>query len=213
VGRAGGAGIRAEDEYLLAAGLPGLIYVKSPAAGRGSRLAGMLTRIRDGGDVSCRRFSAAAGLRRLVENDLAVLLSERFERAPARDGAAGGASLAGAVPGPATPLVGRDDDVAAVGGLVRAGGVRLVTLTGPGGAGKSRLAVQVARRVGAGFAAGVRFVAFGSVPAAELVAAAIAAAVGLGTSGGALITDLKSDLRARRLVQIMTAQRSCAPRP
>ena len=69
-----------EDEYLLAAGLPRLIYVKLPAAERESRLAEMLTRIRDAGDVSYQRFSAAAELQRLVENDLAVLLSERFER-------------------------------------------------------------------------------------------------------------------------------------
>ena len=192
-----------EDEYLLAAGLPRLIYVKSPAAERESRLAEMLTRIRDAGDVSYQYFTAAAELQRLVENDLAVLLSERFEGAPTRDGAADGASLAGAVPVPATPLVGRDDDVAAVGDLVRAEGVRLVTLTGPGGVGKSRLAVEVAQRVGAGFADGVRFVALGSVRAAELVTAAISAALGLSTSGGALITDLKSYLRARRLVLVL----------
>src|ERR1700733_8002474 len=91
-----------EDEYLLAAGLPRLIYVKS-AAERESRLAEMLTRIRDTGDVSYQRFSAAAELQRLVENDLAVLLSERFERPSARDGAADGASLAGAGAGAATP--------------------------------------------------------------------------------------------------------------
>jgi Domain of unknown function (DUF4062) len=126
-----------EDEYLLAAGLPRLIYVKSAAPEREPRLAEMLTRIKDAGDVSYQRFSAAAELQRLVENDLAVLLSERFERAAARDGTADEASLAGAVPTPATPLVGRDDDAAAVGDLVRAEGVRLVTLTGPGGVGKA----------------------------------------------------------------------------
>jgi predicted ATPase len=192
-----------EDEYLLSAGLPRLIYVKSPAPERESRLAEMLTRIRDAGDVSYQHFSAAAELQRLVENDLAVLLSERFERAPARDGAAGGASLAGAVPVPATPLVGRDDDAAAVGDLVRAEGVRLVTLTGPGGVGKSRLAVEVAQQLGQGFEDGVRFVELGSVRAAELVTAAIAAALGLNTSGGGLITDLKSYLRARRLMLVL----------
>ena len=192
-----------EDEYLLSAGLPRLIYVKSPAPERESRLAEMLTRIRDAGDVSYQHFSAAAELQRLVETDLAVLLSERFERAPAGDGAAGGASLAGAVPVPATPLVGRGDDVAAVGDLVRAGGVRLVTLTGPGGVGKSRLAVEVAQRLGPGFEDGVRFVELGSVRAAELVTAAIAAALGLNTSGGRLIADLKSYLRARRLVLVL----------
>ena len=111
-----------EDEYLLSAGLPRLIYVKSPAPEREPRLAEMLTRIRDAGDVSYQHFSDAAELQRLVENDLAVLLSERFEMAPARDGAADEASLAGAVPVPATPLVGRDDDAAAVGDLVRPGG-------------------------------------------------------------------------------------------
>ncbi len=192
-----------EDEYLLSAGLPRLIYVKSPAPERESRLAELLTRIRDDGDVSYQHFSAAAELQRLVENDLAVLLSERFEGAPSGDGAAAGASLAGAVPVPATPLVGRDDDVAAVGDLVRAEGVRLVTLTGPGGVGKSRLAVEVAQRVGPGFEDGVRFVELGSVRAAELVTVAIAAALGLSTSGGALIADLKSYLRARRLVLVL----------
>ncbi len=192
-----------EDEYLLAAGLPRLIYVKSPAPEREPRLAEMLTRIKDAGDVSYQRFSAAAELQRLVENDLAVLLSERFEMTSPGDVAADGASLTGAVPVPATPLVGRDDDVAAVGDLVRAEGVRLVTLTGPGGVGKSRLAVEVAQRVGPGFEDGVRFVELGSVRAAELVTAAIAAALGLSTSGGALITDLKSYLRARRLVLVL----------
>ena len=192
-----------EDEYLLAAGLPRLIYVKSPAPERESRLTEMLTRIRDAGDVSYQHFSAAAELQRLVENDLAVLLSERFEMAPSADGAADGASLPEALPVPATPLVGRDDDAAAVSDLVRAEGVRLVTLTGPGGVGKSRLAVEVAQRLGAGFADGVRFVELGSVRAAELVTAAIAAALGLNTSGGALITDLKSYLRARRLVLVL----------
>src|SRR4029077_16575544 len=103
-------------------------------------------------------------LQRLVENDLAVLLSERFERAPARDGAAGGASLAGAVPVPATPLVGRGDDVAAVGDLVRAEGVRLVTLTGPGGVGKSRLAVEGAQRLGPGLEEGARLLCLGPCP-------------------------------------------------
>ncbi|HUK68842.1 MAG TPA: NB-ARC domain-containing protein, partial [Streptosporangiaceae bacterium] len=192
-----------EDEYLLSAGLPRLIYVKSPAPERESRLAELLTRIRDDGDVSYQHFSAAAELQRLVENDLAVLLSERFEMASSSDGAVGEASLAGAVPVPATQLVGRDDDAAAVGNLVRAEGVRLVTLTGPGGVGKSRLAVEVAQRLGPGFEDGVRFVELSSVRAAELVTAAIAAALGLNTSGGRLITDLKSYLRARRLMLLL----------
>jgi len=192
-----------EDEYLLAAGLPRLIYVKSPAPEREPRLAEMLIRIRDGGEVSYQHFYAATELQRLVENDLAVLLSERFERASSGDGAAGQAPLAGAVPVPSTPLVGRDDDVAAVRDLMHAEGARLVTLTGPGGVGKTRLAVEIAQRLGPDFRDGARFVELGSVHAAELVTAAIAAALGLNTSAGRLIADLKGYLRARQLVLVL----------
>src|SRR5258707_1828808 len=67
-----------EDEYLLSAGLPRLLYVKTPAPDREPGLAELLARIRDEGSVSYQRFTDAAGLQRLVENDLAVLLSERF---------------------------------------------------------------------------------------------------------------------------------------
>ena len=68
-----------EDEYRLSAGMPRLIYVKSPAPAREPRLAEMLARIKDDDSVSYQRFSDSAELQRLVENDLAVLLSERFE--------------------------------------------------------------------------------------------------------------------------------------
>src|SRR5580704_13470745 len=55
-----------EDEYRLSAGLPRLIYVKTPAPKREPRLADLLDRIRDEGGVSYRRFYAAAELRQLV---------------------------------------------------------------------------------------------------------------------------------------------------
>src|SRR5215470_12476500 len=68
-----------EDEYRLSAGLPRLIYVKSPAPDRERRLTDLLARIQDEGGVSYQHFSDPGQLRDLVENDLAVLLSERFE--------------------------------------------------------------------------------------------------------------------------------------
>jgi Domain of unknown function (DUF4062) len=70
-----------EDEYELSAGLPRLIYVKSPAPDREPRLEQLLARIQDEGGVSYQYFSDPGELRQLVENDLAVLLSERFEMA------------------------------------------------------------------------------------------------------------------------------------
>src|SRR5215471_3707351 len=189
-----------EDEYRLSAGLPRLIYVKSPAPDREPRLTQMLDRIRDEGGVSYQHFSDPDGLRQLVEDDLAVLLSERFEMAQPQDDAAGEAALAGALPVPATPLLGREQEAAAVEDLVAREGVRLVTLTGPGGVGKSRLMVEAARRLGPGFADGVRFVELAAVSGADLVAPAIAAGLGLSTSADRLTADLESYLQARRLL-------------
>ena len=198
-----------EDEYLLSAGLPRLIYIKSPAPRREPRLAEMLTRIEDEAGISYRQFSDAAELEGLVENDLAVLLSDRFEIARSRDlasaaraGAEEEASLAPGLPVPATPLVGREREAAAVKDLVAEEGVRLVTLTGPGGIGKSRLAVAAAQSLEPRFADGVRFADLSSVPATG-VADAIAAALPVNSYGANLASDVESYLRARRLLLVL----------
>ena len=190
-----------EDEYRLSAGMPRLIYVKYPAPDREPRLAEMLNRIRADGDVSYQRFSDPAELQRMVQNDLAVLLSERFEMT--QTGAEPQEAPSQVLPAAVTPLVGREHEVEAARDLVLEEGVRLVTLTGPGGVGKSRLALEVARRLGPSFADGVRFVDLGPVQSADLVAPAIASALGLRTSGGPLIADVKAYLRPRRLVLLL----------
>jgi predicted ATPase len=192
-----------EDEYLLSAGMPRLIYVKSPAPDRDPRLERLLSRIGDDG-VSYQQFTDAADLQRLVENDLAVLLSERFEMTrPDAGRVLAGTVLAGALPASATPLVDREDEIAAVQDLVVRQGARLVTLTGPGGVGKSRLALKAARGLGPRFADGVRFVDLAPVESADLVPAAIAAGLGLSTSGGRLLTDVLSYLRAKRVLLVL----------
>jgi predicted ATPase len=188
-----------EDEYLQSAGMPRLIYVKSPAPDRDPRLTEMLERMKADGGVSYQHFSDAAELQRLVENDLAVLLSERFETTrPVAD-----APLAGALPGPATLLIDREDETTAVEDLVVRQAARLITLTGPGGVGKSRLAVEAAHGLGPRFAHGVRFVDLAPVRSADLVPAAIAAGLGLSTSGGRLLTDVLSYLRGKHLLLVL----------
>lgn len=62
------------------------------------------------------------------------------------------------LPAPATPLVGRDGELAELVAVVRSPGVRLVTLTGPGGSGKTRLAIGVAAGLREAFPDGVFFV-------------------------------------------------------
>jgi predicted ATPase len=191
-----------EDEYRLSAGMPRLLYVKTPAPDREPRLAELLTQIKDAGGVSYQRFTDAAELQRLVENDLAILLSERFTLTQLPGGGIPRDALpaAGTLPLPRTPLLGREMEVAAVESLVRSEGVGLVTLTGPGGSGKSRLAVEAAGRLRAGFPDGVRFIELASVPSPDLVPGAIAAGLGLNTSGGRLHADLVSYLRRRLLL-------------
>ena len=147
--------------------------------------------------------ASAAG--RALPGDIASVAGTDVIRMPDRrgDAAAGEAPVAGAVPVPLTPLVGREREAAAVVDLLVREGARLVTLTGPGGVGKSRLAVEAARRLGPGFADGARFVELASVPEADLVAPAIAAGLGLTSSAGRLISDLRSYLRTRRLLLVL----------
>lgn len=84
-----------------------------------------------------------------------------------------------ALPEPSTPLVGREREVAEVAELLVHDGSRLVTLTGPGGTGKTRLALEVVTCAGDRFPDGGAFVDLAPVRDAALVAATIAAALDL----------------------------------
>ena len=99
-------------------------------------------------------------------------------RAPAHNSAAD--ELDGvALPLPPTALLGRDGDVRTLRDWLADHAVRLVTLTGPGGAGKTRLAMEIARAMRAEDAARVVFVPLAVIRNPEFVALAIAEAFGL----------------------------------
>jgi predicted ATPase len=88
------------------------------------------------------------------------------------------------LPEAGTTLVGRAKEVAALKELLRKSEVRLVTVTGPGGIGKSRLAIEAARDAQVSFAAGVCFVPLAAVSDPSLVMLAIAQTLGIRESAG-----------------------------
>lgn len=101
-----------------------------------------------------------------------------------RAGAEAGPPLPTAgLPTPVNPLIGRVTELAEVMELVRRPGVRLVTLSGAAGAGKTRLAVETARRLAGDFTDGAVFVPLAPLRDAGLVIPAIAAALGLPDQG------------------------------
>jgi len=88
------------------------------------------------------------------------------------------------LPIPGSALVGRDKELAAAKELLLRGNVRLVTVTGPGGIGKSRLALEVARDMVEQFPSGVYFVPLARVSDPGSIAIVIAQTLGIRETGG-----------------------------
>src|SRR4051812_6119923 len=81
--------------------------------------------------------------------------------------------------------LGRDADVRQIGQQLTSGGVQVLTLTGPGGIGKTRLALEAARTIEHRFADGVRFVGLGALRRADAVPDAVAEALAVVPTPGA----------------------------
>jgi predicted ATPase len=108
------------------------------------------------------------------------------------------------LPIPPDALIGRESDIAAIGTLMQEDEVRLITLTGPGGVGKTRLSLTVAERFQQQWYEGAAFVDLAPLADAEQIAPAIALALGLTLDSRSPANDtLAAVLRNRSLLLIL----------
>jgi predicted ATPase/DNA-binding XRE family transcriptional regulator len=164
----------------------------------------------DRGSCSINTIRKLESDERRPSRELAKRLAEVFalsarERADFLRLARGSQSLARAnLPSPMTRLIGREVDVGRVRERLLSVDVRLLTLVGPPGVGKTRLALQLAADLHEVFRDGVAFVPLAAVRDAELLAEAIAQTLGVrGTAAHSLEQALAEHVSSRQLLLVL----------
>lgn len=196
-----------EDEYNLSVHLPRLLYIKDPAPDREPSLARLIDRMQNESSSCYKRFSSTEELEELVENDLALILTEHFESSHCEpDKPREPSSLPrSSVPTPRNKLIGRERELLMAKEMLRRDDIALVTLTGAGGIGKSRLGIQVALELQDQFPDGIYLVGLEALTDPELVIPTLARALGIAeTAGpGPLSEMLKGLLHEKQVLLVL----------
>jgi predicted ATPase/class 3 adenylate cyclase len=122
--------------------------------------------VRDLGEHRLKDLDRPEQLFQLVVGDLPAEFPPLASLSPGSGGANG-------LPSAPNPTIGREADVRAIADRLLVDGVRLLTLTGPGGVGKTRLALEAARAAKAGFADSAHFVSLAALRSPDDVPAAV----------------------------------------
>ncbi len=206
---------RLERDYLAAGSRPRLVYVTPGAGARDQHLSLLLSRIQADDLTSYRRVSGPEELVTLAADDVTMVLTEAFTggeavaangaaAAPERGDDAGRPPVRARIPAPWHRLIGRDRELEDLRRLLGSGPTRLVTLTGLGGIGKSRLAIEVATACEDSYRDGAWFVDLAAARDPALVAPTIAHALGVREAAGALpLESLKSYLAPRTMLLML----------
>lgn len=187
-------------QYRLAAVAAGLNYCNKPLMPVQERLAGLIFAA-----VHLKRACSQFGARQPAEIAHLGISSLQASAAlsPARSlplPPSGAHNL----PLPPTPLIGREREVKGVRDALLHDDVRLLTLTGAGGTGKTRLALEVAAQLPGNFGHGVFFVSLAEISEPQLVLAKIAQALDVREGGmQALLETVKAYLRGRQLLLLL----------
>jgi predicted ATPase len=194
-----------EDEYILSDGKPKLIYLKSPASDRELRLTEMLDRIKSD-NISYKYFTTIEELREAIENDLAMVLSESFETTrPSETPIVSAPNRRTNLTQPPGPLIGRERERAEVCALLKQDAVSLITLIGLGGAGKTRLAWQVALDLLDQFTDGAFFIDLAAINDPDRVPTLLASTLDVRETSGSrsLFDSLKNYLSNKQLLLVL----------
>ena len=164
------------------------------------------------GDLSLAQLEQIAGLLSAAQEDAETMQGNQVH--PSDHGSAQGSEALTTrlpprrhltnFPTQLTSFIGREQEIATASTLLRRDDVRLLTLTGPGGVGKTRLGLQIASHLEQEFADGVRFVSLAPISETELVIPTIAQALGVKEVGAQpLLARLQDYLREKHLLLLL----------